>query len=306
LAADPSQRARRILAVIVATFVANLAVALGKIVIGMFTGLLSLTASGFESLLDSANNIFGYVAIRLSARAPDAEHPYGHRKFETFAAMLVAILIFLAGSQIFVTAVRRLQGTYAPQVNAWAYGAIIASLLVSTLVTICEYRFGKAYRSEFLRADAGHTLCDALSGLLVLAAIVLAGRGWVWADLAAAIVVVIIILVTGYRLMRQSFDVLTDTARLNPNAVASACLRVEGIEGVHKVRSRGTSDSVKVDLHIQVDRKMNIEQAHLLAHQAKHEIRKDFPAVDDVVVHIEPCESGEAAVRTESPPPEQK
>jgi len=270
LAADPSQRARRILAVIVATFVANLAVALGKIVIGMFTGLLSLTASGFESLLDSANNIFGY------------------------------------GSQIFVTAVRRLQGTYAPQVNAWAYGAIIASLLVSTLVTICEYRFGKAYRSEFLRADAGHTLCDALSGLLVLAAIVLVGRGWVWADLAAAIVVVIIILVTGYRLMRQSFDVLTDTARLNPNAVASACLRVEGIEGVHKVRSRGTSDSVKVDLHIQVDRKMNIEQAHLLAHQAKHEIRKDFPAVDDVVVHIEPFRRGKSKPKSAPQQPEQK
>ena len=281
-------RTRRILWVIAATFAGNVAVATAKIAVGMLTGLLSLTASGFESLLDSANNVFGYVAVRLSAQHPDREHPYGHRKFETFAAMLVAILIFLAGSQIFISAVRRLQGGYAPQVNAWAYGAIIGSLIVSTLVVAVEYHFGKVYQSEFLRADSGHTLSDSLSGVLVLAAILLVARGWLWADLVAAIIVVVIILVVGYRLMRQAFGVLTDTAQLNPGDVASACLRVEGIKGVHKVRSRGTSDSIKVDLHVQVDRNMTIERAHLLAHQAKREIRKDFPTVDDVVVHIEP------------------
>jgi cation diffusion facilitator family transporter len=124
--------------------------------------------------------------------------------------------------------------------------------------------------------------------LLVLAALVLVARGWVWADLAAAVVVVAVIVIVGCRLIRQSFGVLADSAQLAPEDVIAACLRVEGIRAVHKVRSRGTPDSIKVDLHIQVDREMHVDRAHFLAHLAKRRIVEEFPGVDDVVVHIEP------------------
>lgn len=281
-------RARKILIVVALTFVANLFVATVKIVAGLMLGLMALTASGFESLIDATNNIVGFTVIGLSAQGADKHHPYGHRKFETFVAVIVAFMMFLAGTQIFLEGVQRLAGGNEPEVGQIAYVAIIMSMLTSLIVATTEWRFGKIYHSEFLLADAAHTLTDFFASLVVLLSIILVSAGALWADFSAALVVVAIIFYIGVKIIREAFTILVDTSRLETSLVEFVCLQVDGVKAVHKIRSRGTPDAVKVDLHIKVQRDLPVEDAHSLSHRVKDRLIAEFPQIDDVIVHIEP------------------
>ncbi len=285
---DKISRSKKILLLIAVTFISNLAVAVFKITAGLITGLMSVTASGFESLLDASNNVIGFTAIHLSAKSPDSAHPYGHRKFETFVSLIIAFLMFLAGTQIFIAGIERYYGGSVPQVSRLAYVVVALSMLVSLLVSVTEWQFGRLYKSEFLLADSAHTLTDFFSSAIVILSIYLVKSGAVWADFSAALVVVIIILFIGARIIREAFTTLVDTSRIEPNLLEFACLQVDGVKAVHKIRSRGTPDAIKVDLHIKVSRDLPIEDAHSLSHRVKDKLLADFPQVDDVIVHVEP------------------
>jgi cation diffusion facilitator family transporter len=284
-----SIRSQAVLKAIALTFVANLLVASTKIVVGLATGLLSVTASGFESLLDTLNNVFGFAALKLSQRAPDHDHPYGHRKFETFAAVMVAFLMFLAGTHIFLAAVRRLHEGFSPETSTWAYGVMILSIVVNIFVITYENRVGRKFKSEFLMADAAHTSTDLFSSLLVIMAIGFVAAGLAWADLAAAVAVVLIIAWVGFRLIRDAFLILTDSAQLDPKEILRCATSVAGVLEVHNIRSRGTPDAVLVDLHIKVEPTMSVQEGHTLSHAVKDCIIHELPEVVDVVVHLEPA-----------------
>lgn len=283
-----SIRSRAVLRAIAITFFANLLVASTKIVVGLATGLLSVTASGFESLLDTLNNVFGFTALKLSQRAPDRDHPYGHRKFETFAALMVAFLMFLAGTHIFLAAVRRLREGFTPDTSIWAYSVMVLSIAVNIFVITYENRIGRKFKSEFLVADAAHTSTDLFSSLLVIMAIGFVSAGLTWADLAAAVAVVLIIAWVGFRLIRDAFQILTDTAQISPVEIHRCAASVAGVREIHKIRSRGTPDAVWVDLHIKVQPTMTVQEGHSLSHAVKDCIIHELPEVVDVVVHLEP------------------
>jgi len=285
---DSGSRARRILTVVTLTFVANLFVAAVKIGAGLLLGLMALTASGLESLLDATNNIVGFVGVSLSARRADLRHPYGHRKFETFVALIIAFMMFLAGTQIILSGIERLKGGSVPEVSQGAYFAIIFSMLASLVVSFTEWRFGRIYLSEFLLADAAHTLTDFFASAVVLVSIVLVSAGMLWADFAAAIAVVAIIFFVGFKIIREAFTILVDTTQIDPRKVEFCCIQVNGVKAVHKIRSRGTPDAVKVDLHIKVKSDLPISEANALSHEVKDKLMKEFTQVDDVIVHIEP------------------
>ncbi len=283
-----SRRTAAIVRAIVLTFVINLAVALAKISVGLLTGLLSVTASGFESLLDTTNNVIGFAAMHQAKRAPDADHPYGHRKYETFAALIVAFMMFLAGTHIFLAAVHRLREGFAPEVGFWPYAAMGLSMLANLFVIGYEGSLGRKLKSEFLRADAAHTATDFLSSIVVLIAIFCVNFGAYWADLAAACVVVLVIVWVGFRLIRGAFSILVDSAQIESRAIEDCAMSVEGICSVHNVRSRGTPDSVAVDLHVKVNPELTVEEGHSLSHDVKKCIIRDFPEVVDVIIHVEP------------------
>lgn len=270
------------------TFVINLTVALTKISVGLLTGLLSVTASGFESLLDTTNNVIGFTAMRQAKREPDADHPYGHRKYETFAALIVAFMMFLAGTHIFLAAMHRFREGFTPQTGFWPYAAMGVSMLANIFVIKYEGSLGRKHKSEFLTADAAHTATDFLSSAVVLIAILCVSLGLPWADLAAACVVVLVIVWVGFRLIRSSFTILVDSAQLDPQAIADCALGLDGVYSVHNVRSRGTPDAVAVDLHVKVQPDLTVEEGHRLSHSVKDCIVSALPEVVDVVIHIEP------------------
>lgn len=275
------------------TLAANLAVAIFKIVVGKSIGSASMAADGFHSLADGASNIVGLIGIGLAARPADEDHPYGHRKYETFASAGIAALLFFAAQNVLLDAVHRLGVSHQVEAGWFSFAVMAVTLTVNLSVTRFEQRAGRRLGSDFLVADARHTLSDVYTSLGVVATLVAVRLGYPVVDLLASMAIAVLIVYSGYGILKEASMVLCDRAVIEPAAVERAVMAVEGVKSCHAVRSRGRADDVSLDLHLQVEGRMTLEEAHALSHAVAARLKERFPGVSDVLVHIEPLKRRE-------------
>jgi len=266
----------------------NFLVMTAKLVIGYLTGSLSIVADGYDSLFDGAGNIIGLVGLYIAARPADRDHPYGHRKFETLAAVTISILLFVTCIEITRNALDRLRNPIVPEINVWSFAALAFSIAVHLYVTIYEHRKGKALKSEILVADALHTRADIYVSVGVMAGLIVIRQGYPIIDVVLALVIVVLIAKIGLDIIRESAKVLADAAILDSAQVAHLALQVPGVQGCHHVRSRGQEDDIHLDLHIQVAPDLPINQAHHIAHAVQQHLSEQLEGVRDIIIHVEP------------------
>ena len=163
--AESYNKVRRILWFIL---FANLAVALIKIVTGMLIKSTSMTAEGFHSLTDGSSNLIGLIGIRLAAKPIDADHPYGHRKFETLAGLFVAATLFFLSGKIILEAISKFLNPVSPQITLESLIALTLTLIINIFVSMIEYRKGKTLGSQILISDSLHTRSDIYISIGVL------------------------------------------------------------------------------------------------------------------------------------------
>jgi len=293
VSAAPSRHAE-VRRVIFVTLVLNLIVAGAKVTAGLAFGLVSLAADGMHSLIDGLNNVVGLIAVASASRPPDADHPYGHRKFETFAALAVAIFLILAGAGVVHEALARREGGERPETGIVTYIVALSTLCVNVGVARWERRKGEELSSEFLLADAAHTATDVLMTTAVLGAMIGVDLEAPWVDLVAALGIAGMIAWTAIRLLRSTLSVLSDGTFISAAAVERVVLGVAGVRSCHKIRTRGPEGHVFADLHIQVDPTMTVREGHAVAHRVVDAIRGALPGVQDVVTHVEPDEAPDA------------
>jgi cation diffusion facilitator family transporter len=283
-----AHRLSRIARVLWAIFALNLLVALAKLIYGYRSGAIAITADGMHSLMDAAANLIGLVGIGVAQRPADSNHPYGHRKYETFAALAVAVMMFMGCYEIVSRALERLRDPRLPDIDAAGYAVLASTLVVNTFVAAVEKREAERLQSELLESDAAHTRSDVFASLLVLGSFVSIQFGLGWADVAAAVLIVALIVRAGTRIVLSTLSTLSDERRLPPELVETAALEEPGVLEVHNVRSRGPGDDIHLDLHILVDPTTPLAEAHALGHRVEKRLREHWPGVSDVVVHVEP------------------
>lgn len=284
-----TSHAHRVERVLWIVFVLNLAVAAAKYFYGLASGSASMQADGIHSVFDSVGNIVGLVSIALAARPADAGHPYGHSKFETYGSLVIGVLLLAAAFEVGSGAVEKLAtGAYTAVVTPASFAVMVGTLAVNLGVTTYERRAGRRLKSEIIMADAAHTLSDVFVSLGVIAGLALVALGFPQADPVMALVVTVAILFSAWGVFRAAFRTLSDTAQLPEADVRAVASAVEGIRGVHRVRTRGTEAEVYCDLHIWVDPAMSVRDAHALGDAVEAAVKGRFPAVKEVLVHIEP------------------
>ena len=276
--------------VLILTLTANVLVALAKLIVGLATGILSMVADGFHSLLDGASNVIGLVGNRLSARPPDQDHPYGHRRFETLASMMVGGLLLLTAWEIVQGAVSRLIEGGTPEVAPINFIAMLATLAINVVVTVYEQREGRRLKSEFLLADSEHTRSDVLVSLTVLASLIAVRFGFGWADALAALVVVVLIGVAAWQIVRRSAAILVDAAALDPDIVSKTISGVAGVHSIKRVRSRGPVDEIHVDLDVQIPAPTTASHSEAMAREIRARLRDRFGGLADIQVHFLPAQ----------------
>ncbi|MEZ4865904.1 MAG: cation-efflux pump [Caldilineaceae bacterium] len=272
--------------VLIITFAWNLVATAAKLVIGVATGALSLIADGLDTFFDGLSNLVGLVAVHISSQPPDEEHPYGHRKYETLAALFVAAALFITAWELARGAIERLLSPPPVTVNYWSILALLVSALVQGFTGWWELRRAAQLQSEMLRADARHTLASIGVSATVLVGLALVQWGYLWADPLVALLVAGVILKIGVDTVRENIPALVDQAPLDAIGIGAVVAGVTGVESYHRIRSRGTADHVAIDLHIRVSPNLPMQEANAIADEVRRRLLA-LPGVGDVTVHAE-------------------
>lgn len=277
---------REIQRVLWITFLLNLLATAAKLGVGLWTSTLSLIADGLDNLFDGVSNIVGILAVRVSSRPPDKEHPYGHRKFETLAALFIAAALFITAWELGNTAIGRLLDRTPVELNRWSFAALLFGSAIQGATGIWELRKGRELASEVLLADARHTLASLAVSGTVLVGLGLVALGYSWADPLVALIVAVVILKIGVDIIRENVPTLVDKAPLDEARIGDVVADVAGVESFHRIRSRGPADNVAIDLHVRVSAHLNVQDANAIADEVRRRLL-ELPGVGDVTVHAE-------------------
>lgn len=243
-------------AVALTSMVASAAMTVGKLAVGLATGSLGVLSEGVHSLLDFVATAMTYAAVRVSDTPPDENHPYGHGKVESVAALAETALLFLTSAWIVFEAVQRL---FAPHVEVeatwWSVGVVAASIVIDAFRAQALSRVAKETNSQALEADALHFSSDILSSSVVLVGLGLVWLGYPKGDPIAAIGVALFVCLAGYRLGRRTIDTLIDAAPVGAaERVRDLAAAVPGVAGVCGVRVRPGGSTLFIDLDLLVSR----------------------------------------------------
>lgn len=281
--------------VLVITFILNVLATVAKLGVGLWVGALSLVADGLDTLFDGLSNLVGLIAVRISRQPPDEDHPYGHRKFETLAALFIAAALFVAAWELATGAVNRLLNPTPVLVNWWSISALLFSGAVQGLAGWWEWRKSRQLQSELLLADARHTLATIGVSAAVLVGLGLVYLGYVWADPLVALLVAGLIAKIGIDTVRENTPALVDRAPLDATQIGDVVARVAGVESYHRIRSRGPIDNVAIDLHVRVSPQLSMQDANAIADEVRRRLLT-LPGVGDVTVHAEAEKAAESAL----------
>ena len=280
--------------VLVRVLFLNLAVAIAKIVFGYASGAISILSDGFHSLTDGASNVVGLVGVRAARQPPDADHPYGHRKYETVAASAVTVFLLLIVVEVLRNAFNHLSGRSAPhEISIASFVVMVGTVSVNLFVISYESREAERLGSEVLMADAIQTRGDVWTSLAVIAALVGARSGLPILDPLAALVVAGFIGYAGYQIARATTRILSDRVVIAESDLEKVVMSVRGVIGCHHIRTRGSVDHVFLDLHVWLPAEMSLDRAHALSHEVKDRLMGRYPQIADAVIHIEPPPSSQ-------------
>ena len=268
-----------------------------KIIVGVLTGSLGILAEAAHSGLDLVAALVTFIAVKLSGRPPDEEHPYGHGKIENLSALFETLLLLATCAWIIYEAVQRL--FFHPvevELSIWAFIVMAASIVVDFTRSRMLFRTAKKYNSQALEADALHFSTDIYSSAVVILGLTLIWistlfEGVTWlknADAVAALVVALIVIYISFELGTRTVQALLDSA---PKDIARQIKEtVESIDGImdcHHIRVRHSGPHLFVDVHILVDGNLPLSQAHALTEVVEEKIRA-ISNDADVTVHPEP------------------
>lgn len=281
-------RLREIRRVLWWILILNLGVAAAKWGYGVVTHSVGMQADGLHSAFDGLSNVIGLIGIWLTTPPPDANHPYGHKKFEALAAGFIGGFLVMTCLYLLWKAYQSWTFNVHPQVTGISFFIMIGTLVVNIFVTRWERQKGTELKSDILTADSYHTASDVLTSCSVLAGLLAVKAGYAFIDPLVAILIAGVIAWTAFIVLKDVLASFTDAVRLDPKEVQTTVMSVTGVRHCHDIRTRGLTHHVFMDLSVHVDPTLSVEQAHALATRIEEHLIDHFESLEDVVVHIEP------------------
>lgn len=287
-----------------ATRVSGMSMAVNVVltILKLAAGILARSGAMVSDALHSASDIFSgiivLIGVRVSSRAPDNNHPYGHERFECVAALLLAGILTFVGGSICVSAVREIADGSALRREAPGILALAAALVsIVTKESLFWYTRGYArkYRSTALRAEAWHQRSDALSSVGALIGIAGARLGVPVMEPVASGIIGLFIMRVAVRVFREAVDQMVDHSGSpeTESALRGTAVSQPGVRGVELLRTRMFGNRLYVDMEISADPALTLAEAHEIAERTHDAIEQAFPEVKHIMVHVNPAGQAE-------------
>jgi len=270
----------------------NVILLAAKLAVGFLTGSAGLVADGVHSASDMATDLAVLGGMHLARREPDADHPYGHGRYETLAGGLVAAVLIFVGLLLAWEAGVDLRTGVSRFPGAPVIGIALVSILVKEWLYWRTIRVARAVDSAALHANAWHHRSDALSSIAVLLGGIGGLLGWGQADSLAGLIVGLMVAVAGGRTLIRVLHELTEggVSASEEETLEMAIGGVPGVRDWHRLRTRRVGRETFVDLHVLVDPSLSLVDAHAISTQVEEAIRQSWKRPVNVTVHVEPFE----------------
>ena len=277
--------------------VVNLLLVCLKAVAGIAGHSAAMVSDAIHSLSDFITDIVVLVFVRISAQPRDEGHDYGHGKFETMATLLIGLALAAAAIGIVISGAtklaRWLQGEDLPSPGKLALWAALISIVAKEALYQYTCIKGKSLNSPALEANAWHHRSDALSSVgaaIGIGGAIFLGNRWTVLDPLASIVVGLMLVKVAWNLLGPSFRELTDSS-LPKDTEAEMLEIIRGIDGVqdpHNLRTRRVGNRLVAEVHIRLDGRQSLSEAHEKATEVERRIKARFGQQSHIVVHMEP------------------
>lgn len=275
------------------SIVANFVLTVFKLLAGVIAHSGAMISDAIHSASDVFSTIVVIIGIRISRKASDKDHPYGHERLECVAAIVLATILAFTGLGIGYTALGKIVGGDYAGLAVPGQLALVAAV-VSILVKEAMYQYTKicARRidSSALMADAWHHRSDALSSVGALIGIGGARLGFPILDPVASVVICVFIEKAAYEIFMDAVDKMVDKAcdEETERALTQCAMDQAGVLGVDLLHTRVFGNKIYVDIEIRADGEETLRQAHSIAERVHDSIEKNFPKVKHIMVHVNP------------------
>ena len=283
---------------------ANALMAVGKVTVGYAASSQALLVDGIHSVSDLLSDLLVWFAGRQASQAPDAEHPYGHGRYETLATLLLGGFLMVVAIGLGWDSAQRLFNpeellTPAPL----ALYAAAASILVNEALFWYTLGYARRVRSDMLRANAWHHRSDAISSVVVLIGVGGTMAGLPYLDAVAAVLVAVMIAKIaadlGWEAMRELVDTGLEAERLA--AIRKTIDSVGGVRDIHMLRTRKHGGKAAADVHVLVDPRVSVSEGHIISSLVEQRLKGEIDEIIDVTVHIDPEDDEAASPTTDLP-----
>jgi cation diffusion facilitator family transporter len=281
----------------------NLVLTITQIMVGVFAKSQGLIADGIHSLSDLVADFVVLFASHHSKKDADADHPYGHQRFETAASLVLGMLLLVVGVGMLWSAFKKLEAPETVQtvhiVALWvAGGALVAKeLLFRYMLSVA-----KRVKSSMLVANAWHARSDAASSLVVGIGIIGNLAGYPILDPIAALIVGFMVTKMGWGFSWDALHDLMDRAvdEQEVEAIRQTLTATPGVSDVHDVRTRKMGDMIVVDAHIEVDASITVEAGHDIAVEARQRVLQRHRVLN-LMTHVDPWHRPDLDHKTVAP-----
>lgn len=271
----------------------NLLLSAGKLAAGILASSGAMVSDAVHSASDVFSTIIVMVGIRMSGKAADREHPYGHERMECVAAILLAVVLAITGFKIGASGLGKIvSGNYAELATPGilALAAAVISVAVKEWMYWYTRFYAKKIKSSALMADAWHHRSDSLSSVGAFIGILGARLGFPVMDPLASVIICLFILKAAYDIFKDAIDKMVDRACAPEleKELREFVLVQEGVQGIDQLRTRTFGSRIYVDVDIIADGSLPLREAHKIAEGVHSGIEKKFDQVKHIMVHVNP------------------
>lgn len=261
-----------------------------KIVIGYVGHSHALIADGIHSLSDLITDGLTLIAAKAGGQLPDEEHPYGHQRIETIAAIIIAFILIFVAISLSYDAIYHLlhkKTISIPEISVVVVA--IFSLGINEALYQYTYKIGNKFNSNLLISSAWHNRSDALVSIVVLVGVIGTWIGLVYLDLLCTLLIALLIFKIAGQMIWSGVSELIDTGvdTHTLNDIISCIQKVSGVLSIHQLRTRLHGGNIYIDVHILVEPFISVSEGHYISDHVYLSLLKKFKNILDVTVHID-------------------